>query len=107
MAKKTAKAKQVKFDIASLKPEIGVVVTPRTNELTVEIYEKLRFLEVGQSYKMPISLLTPFTNAKIALKRIEKRIIIFRRLDSFNFRCWRLADDVKLTTRRASTKKKK
>lgn len=95
-----------KFDIASLRPEENVAITPRTNEQTVEIYAKLRELAVGQSYKMPTSLLVPFQNAKIALKRIEKRIIIFRKIDAFNFRCWRLADGTVLTTRR-STKKKK
>jgi hypothetical protein len=105
MAKKQAK-KVVKksFDISSLQPESGLAVTPRTNEQTVEIYNKLNELAVGQSYKMPIELFVPFTNAKITLKRVANKIIISRKLDKFNFRCWRLADDTRLRT---YSKKKK
>lgn len=98
------------FDLSNLTPETGVSVTPRSNEKVIELYNKLDQLEVGQSYRLPIELFTIFVNAKTNLKRVAKKVIISRKLDKYNFRCWRLADDTKLTTRRAyakTTKKKK
>lgn len=104
MAKKSTKSTVKKFDLASLQPETGISISLRSNEQTVEIFNKLNELAVGQSYKMPMELFTQFTNAKVALKRNEKKVIISRKIDKFNFRCWRVADDIKLRT---MTKKKK
>ena len=99
------------FDISNLSPETGISVSPRSNDQVIELYNKLNQLEVGQSYKLPMELFRIFVNAKTNLRRVTKKVIITRKLDKYNFRCWRLPDDTKLTTRRASakttTKKKK
>ena len=99
------------FDFASLAPETGISITPRSNEQVIELYNKLDQLEVGQSYRLPMELFVTFRNAKVNLTRTTKKVIISRKLDKYNFRCWRLADETKLTTKRApvktATKKKK
>ena len=108
MKKKAVNGKAVvaKFDLATLAPEAGISVTPRSEE-SLMMYNKLDELTVGESYKMPFELLRIFTNARTAHKRITKKVFIFRKLDKFNIRTWRLADDTKLTTRRKITKAKK
>lgn len=103
MTKKDEKA----FDLSTLEPETGISVTPRSNEFVIELYNKLDQLEVGQSYKMPMDIFRVFVNAKTNLKRVTKKIIITRKIDKYNFRCWRLADETKLSTRRAPIKTKK
>jgi len=98
------------FDLSNLEVETGVSITPRSNDKVIELYNKLDQLQVGQSYRLPMELFRLFVNAKTNLKRVTKKVIITRKLDKYNFRCWRLADDTILTTRRASakaTKKKK
>lgn len=109
MKKKNVKTAPVAkaFDLDSLVPESDVTLIPRTNEETVKMYEVLDKLAVGQSYRMPMNLIRTFTNAKVTHKRVTKKVFIFRKVDTYNFRCWRLADDTKLSTRRVTTTKKK
>ena len=106
MAKKINKTPVKTFDLASLAPEEGINVTPRSEE-SLLMYKKLDELGVGQSYKMPFDLLRIFTNARTAHKRITKKVFIFRKIDKYNMRTWRLKDDTILTTRRKTTKAKK
>jgi hypothetical protein len=101
------KKDETAFDLSTLEPETGISVTPRSNEFVIELYNKLDQLEVGQSYKMPMDIFRVFVNAKTNLKRVTKKIIITRKIDKYNFRCWRLADETKLSTRRAPIKTKK
>ena len=91
------------FDLTSLKPESGINVSIRSQDAR-EMYEVLDKLEIGQSYKMPISFTRIFTNARVAHKRTTGKVFILRKLDTYNIRCWRVADDTVLVRR---TKKKK
>lgn len=87
------------FDISSLKPETGVVISPRSEDTTA-IFEKLNELQVGESYKMPRTIQRSFINAKVTLHRTTGKVIIYRNLDKYNFRCWRKPDGTILTTRK-------
>lgn len=92
------------FDISSLVPESNIIVSPKSGE-TAKMYDKLNELEVGQSYRMPMDLFRIYTNAKTTHRRMTKKVFISRKLDKYNFRCWRLADNTVLVTR--SNKRKK
>ena len=92
------------FDLASMKPEKGLHIVPRSED-TIVMFNKLNELEVGDCYTMPKSLMRTFINAKTTLKRMEKKVIIYRNIDKYNFRCWRLEDGKILTTRRKKDKK--
>ncbi len=98
------KAKTTKFNLAALKPEKGIELTPTTTEETLMMYAKLDELAVKESFRLPLTLKKDFDNAKHSHKRITKKIFIFRKLDSFNFRCWRVADGTVLKTSRKSKK---
>lgn len=98
MKKKTVKT----FDIASLKPEDGYDIVPKSED-TLVMFTKLNELKVGQSYTMPRSLLRIFVNAKVTLKRRHNKTFIYRNLDKYNMRCWRVEDGKIL---RAVTKRK-
>src|SRR6188768_1591409 len=97
-----AKAKQ--FDMNYLVPETGITITPRSED-TIEMFNKLDALQIGQSYKMPSSLTRVFNNARSTHKRHTKKVFISRKIDNYNIRCWRLADDTILVTRQAKKKK--
>ena len=94
------------FDLSALVPEDNVAITPKS-EGTVEMYEKLNELQVGQSFRMPMELYRIYCNAKTTHKRLNKKIFISRKLDKYNFRCWRLADGTVLARPRQTQKKKK
>ena len=100
-AKSTAKEP---FDLNSLVAEDNIVLTPKSSE-TSEMYQKLDTLNIGQSFRMPMELFRIYTNAKVTHKRLTKKVFISRKLDSYNFRCWRLADDTILVTRQIKKKK--
>jgi hypothetical protein len=95
--------KQKEFDPASMQVETGIKVAIRSQEAS-GMYDALDKLDIGQSYKMPAEAERMFTNARVAHKRTTKKVFIFRKIDSYNIRCWRVADDTILTRR---TKKKK
>jgi hypothetical protein len=88
-------AEQKAFDLKSLVPEDGIVLAPRRQE-TVEMFDKLNELKVGQSYRMPIDLLRIYHNAKTSHRKLTKKKFIHRKLDSYNFRVWRIEDDAVL-----------
>ena len=95
--------KEKPFNLASLTPETGFAISPRAEGL-VEMFDKLDALQVGQSYRMPRTVLKTYASAKSAHKRNTSKVFIYRILDKYYFRCWRVANDTILRTSRKAKK---
>jgi len=91
-----------KFSISDLRPEQGMQISgarPRTAEAE-EMIGKLNALKVNESYTMPRIVEKIYASAKTTLQRSSKKVFIYRTLDKYSFRCWRIADGTVLKTKR-------
>jgi hypothetical protein len=96
--KKSIKTKELSL-LESVKIEKGVEVGFRSSG-SGEMHDLLAKMEVKDSVKLPKTLFKQFAAAKTSLKRLNKKVFIYRNLDKYSFRIWRLADGTVLTTRR-------
>lgn len=101
--KKTA-ATVAKLDFSKLKIEDNVPVAPRTaNAQAHEAFALLAKMSVGQSIRFPREMFRCFVSAKTSLKETGK-VFIFRNIDKYNSRVWRVEDGRVLITPRKKTK---
>ena len=93
-----------KITVADLKIEDGHTVALRSQE-TLEMYELLDRMGVNQSIKMPKELASTFHNAKNGHKRNGTKVFVYRNIDKYNIRIWRVEDGKVLRTLRNKRKK--